>query len=73
MLVVPAKKGVSFNEEVVVEQFDPDNVKIDEGVIDRALDQIQNADPTGMTEDSGEMLNLEGIHLLPSFLSPCVY
>lgn len=55
-----SKKTVQFNEEVVVEQFDPDSVKIDEAVIDQALEQIQNADPTGLTEDTQEMLNLEG-------------
>lgn len=55
-----ARKSVQFNEEVQVEQFDPDSVRIDEAVIDQALDQIQNADPTGLTEDSLEMINLEG-------------
>lgn len=54
------KKSVQFNEEVIVEQFDPNSVRIDESVIDQALDLIQNADPTGLTEDSQEMLNLEG-------------
>ena len=42
-----------------MEQFDPNEVTIDEKVIDQALDEIQNADPTGLTEDSTEMLNLE--------------
>ncbi|XP_067927948.1 signal transducing adapter molecule 1-like [Watersipora subatra] len=53
------KKSVQFDEEVQVEQFDPQAVRIDEGVIDRALDHIQNADPTGATEDSTEMVHLE--------------
>lgn len=44
-----------------MDQFDPDSVCIDERVIDQALDQIQNADPTGLTEDSAEMTHLEGI------------
>ena len=56
---VDTKKSVQFNEEVQVEQFDPNEVTIDEKVIDQALDEIQNADPTGLTEDSTEMLNLE--------------
>lgn len=43
-----------------VEQFDPETVQIEESVIDQALDQIQNADPTGLTDDSPEMLHLEG-------------
>lgn len=65
LLVVASglKKSVKFNEEVQVEQFDPDSVRIEESVIDQALDQIQNADPTGMTEDSPEMIHLEGKHI----------
>lgn len=58
--IADTKKSVQFNEEVQVEQFDPNNVRIDESIIDQALDEIQNADPTGLTEDSPEMLNLEG-------------
>jgi len=43
-----------------VQTFDPNSVQISEATIDEALDMIQNADPTGCTEDAPEMLQLEG-------------
>ena len=58
------KKSVQFNEEVQVQQLDPNRVKIDESVIDEALDQLQNADPTGITEDSAELIQLEGLLMM---------
>lgn len=55
-----AEKAVKFKEEVQVLNFESDDVTIDEGKIDEALQLIQNADPTGETQtDSTEMLRLE--------------
>nr|XP_022337453.1 signal transducing adapter molecule 2-like [Crassostrea virginica] len=55
-----AEKAVKFKEEVQVLDFESDDVTIDEGKIDEALQLIQNADPTGETQtDSTEMLRLE--------------
>lgn len=55
-------KKVHFNEEVQVKTLEtaPEDVEIDEEKIDKVLQLIQNADPTGETQpDSQEMLQLE--------------
>lgn len=55
-------KKVHFNEEVQVKTVEtaPEDVEIDEEKIDKVLQLIQNADPTGETQpDSQEMLQLE--------------
>lgn len=60
---VKERKTVQFNEEVqvkTVEAEPEDIVAIDEAKIDRALNLIQNADPTGeIRPDSPELLKLE--------------
>ncbi|XP_033727539.1 signal transducing adapter molecule 1-like isoform X2 [Pecten maximus] len=56
------KKKVKFSEEVEVKAVDvpPEEVDINEEKIDKVLQLIQNADPTGETQpDSEEMLRLE--------------
>ena len=55
-------KKVHFNEEVLVKTVEtaPEDVEIDEEKIDKVLQLIQNADPTGETQpDTQEMLQLE--------------
>ncbi|XP_014663828.1 PREDICTED: signal transducing adapter molecule 1-like [Priapulus caudatus] len=55
------KKSVTFDEEVhVATMADADEpVEIDEERIDRCLDMLQNADPTGELDDPPEMAMLE--------------
>lgn len=58
---MPEKKSVLFNEVVEVKTVEPDNspVEIDEEKINRLLHLLNEADPTGETLDSDEMLHLE--------------
>lgn len=58
------KKGVQFDDHVdvkVIEQQQPAApVVIDEKKLDRCLELLQNADPSGDRPDPPELLELEG-------------
>lgn len=58
------KKGVQFDDHVdvkVIEQQQPaPPAVIDEKKLDRCLELLQNADPTGDRPDPAELLELEG-------------
>ena len=55
---------MQFNDEVEVKDIEPipEQVDIDEDKIDKTLNMLQNADPTGETNpDPPDMLQLEGM------------
>lgn len=52
-------KSVQFNDQVTVDTYKAEEVKIDEEKIDRLLHLLHEADPTGIKPDSSEMLLLE--------------
>ncbi|GAB6019192.1 hypothetical protein CHUAL_000811 [Chamberlinius hualienensis] len=58
---IAEKKMVQFNEVVEVKTVEADDqpVVIDETKIDRLIELLNDADPTGFRPDNDEMLNLE--------------
>lgn len=52
-------KSVQFDDQVRVKFLDEEVTEVDEGKIDRLLHLIHEADPTGVTPDSDELLMLE--------------
>lgn len=61
---------MSFDEEVQVATVESEEpVEIDEERIDRSLDMLQNADPTGEVDDPPEMGMLEGMCVVQKWVS----
>lgn len=52
-------KSVQFDDQVRVKFLDDNITEVDEGKIDRLLHLIHEADPTGVTPDSDELIMLE--------------
>lgn len=52
-------KTVQFNDQVRVKFLEEEVTEVDEGKIDRLLHLIHEADPTGITPDSDELVMLE--------------
>uniref|UniRef100_A0A6G1S9A8 Signal transducing adapter molecule 1 n=1 Tax=Aceria tosichella TaxID=561515 RepID=A0A6G1S9A8_9ACAR len=53
------QKSVQFNDQVRVKFLEEEVTEVDEGKIDRLLHLIHEADPTGVTPDSDELVMLE--------------
>ena len=58
-----SKKTVQFSEDVEVQSIEtePEVVEIDENKIDKVLEMLHEADPTGEVEDPPELGGLEGL------------
>lgn len=59
------KKSVQFDEKVEVQNVEPveeqEPLKIDESKLNRCIELLEDADPTGDRPDTEELLQLEGI------------